>query len=264
MDSIDITNMPGLYELMWERIERFCGYETSSVRTEQAREVLCATEYVLRAGLKAQTCAIGGDSAISTHALGAKECFSIGIEALNTRMKRAKNMLAFARETAPSASNTALEHTLGAGLDAFFSRYDVYFGAHDTPGDIDYPLCIEIEASVTGLDYIEEYLRRLTYENMWLQSHYESRLSALLDRRFASPRELIYNIFSVALEDEIMRLLRREAPLDMEERGAEYSRAQLDTAAAVVSEPLTGSAAKYVYRAAIDAGAYAALKAMRH
>ena len=51
----------------------------------------------------------------------------------------------------------------------------------------------------------------------------KDELNGLLNTRFASPRELIYNIFSVALEDMLIRLLKRKAPLVLSEHGSEYS-----------------------------------------
>ena len=264
MYDADIANLSGLRELMRESLERFCGYDTSSLRTEQAREVMRSTEYVLRAGLTACLNQSTARTDLRIDAFSARECFDIGIAVLNERLERARGLLAFARETKPDVRNTALEHTLGAGLDAFFARYDVYFGAHETPGDIDYPLCLPVAEDVCGLDYIEEYLRRLTYENLWLQDVDEGELNELLNARFASPRELIYNIFSAALEDRLIRLLRQEAPLVLSEHGAEYSRGQAEAAARLAAAHMDGAAAEYVYRAAIDAMPYTSVRAVQH
>ena len=139
----------------------------------------------------------------------------------------------------------------------------MYFGAHETPGDIDYPLCLPIGENVCGLDYIEEYLRRLTYENLWLQEVDKDELNGLLNARFASPRELIYNIFSVALEDMLIRLLKRKAPLVLSEHGSEYSLGQAEAAARLAAAHMDGAAAEYVHRAAIDAMSYVSVRAVQ-
>ena len=263
MCDTDIANLSGLRELIRERLEQFCGYDTSSIRTEQAREVMRSTEYVLRAGLAGRLNQITARTDLCIDAVSACECFDAGIAALNERLDRARGLLAFARETKPDVRNTALEHTLGAGLDAFFARHDVYFGAHETPGDIDYPLCLPIGENVCGLDYIKEYLRRLTYENLWLQEVDKDELNGLLNARFASPRELIYNIFSVALEDMLIRLLKRKAPLVLSEHGSEYSLGQAEAAARLAAAHMDGAAAEYVHRAAIDAMPYVSVRAVQ-
>lgn len=263
MCDTDIANLGGLRELIRERLEQFCGYDTSSIRTEQAREVMRSTEYVLRAGLTCRLNQMTACTDLRIDAVSARECFDAGIAALNERLDRARGLLAFVRETKPDVRNTALEHTLGAGLDTFFAQHDVYFGAHETPGDIDYPLCLPIGENVCGLDYIEEYLRRLTYENLWLQEVDKGELNGLLNARFASPRELIYNIFSVALEDRLIRLLKRKAPLVLSEHGAEYSLGQAETAARLAAAHMDGAAAEYVHRAAIDAMPYVSVRAVQ-
>ena len=90
MCDTDIANLNGLRELIRERLEQFCGYDTSSIRTEQAREVMRSTEYVLRAGLAGRLNQITARTDLRIDAVSARECFDAGIAALNERLDRAR------------------------------------------------------------------------------------------------------------------------------------------------------------------------------
>lgn len=68
----------------------------------------------------------------------------------------------------PKIPNIALNDTL-ASIGDFPRRYDYRSMAHEIPCLIDYPLCHPVPASLAGVDYINEYLRRLIVESDFLQ-----------------------------------------------------------------------------------------------
>jgi hypothetical protein len=68
----------------------------------------------------------------------------------------------------PSIPSIALQGTL-LGIRDFFRHYDYRSMAHDTPCNIDYPLCHPVETSLLGIDYITEYLQRLMIEVRFLR-----------------------------------------------------------------------------------------------
>lgn len=68
----------------------------------------------------------------------------------------------------PMIPNIALRDTL-ASIGDFPKSYDYRSMAHEIPCSIDYPLCHPVSESLVGVDYINEYLRRLLIEADFLQ-----------------------------------------------------------------------------------------------
>ena len=63
----------------------------------------------------------------------------------------------------PMIPNIALRDTL-AEIGEFPKKYDYQSMAHEVTCSIDYPLCHPVPAELPGVDYINEYLRRLLLE----------------------------------------------------------------------------------------------------
>ena len=69
--------------------------------------------------------------------------------------------------TMPSLRNIALRDTL-ASIETLPSRYDTFFGAHQIPCSIDYPLSVPVSEELRGLDYVEAWLEQLLKETRYL------------------------------------------------------------------------------------------------
>ncbi|NTW27795.1 MAG: hypothetical protein HGA39_00290 [Coriobacteriia bacterium] len=68
----------------------------------------------------------------------------------------------------PLIPNIALRDTL-TGIGDFFKHYDYRSMAHEVPCSIDYPLCHPVDSSLSGIDFIAEYLRRMMIEAQFLR-----------------------------------------------------------------------------------------------
>lgn len=68
----------------------------------------------------------------------------------------------------PMIPNIALQDTLSS-IGDFPKRYDYRSMAHEIPCSIDYPLCHPVSESLAGVDYVNEYLRRLIVEGDFLR-----------------------------------------------------------------------------------------------
>ena len=65
--------------------------------------------------------------------------------------------------TMPPFRNIALRDTL-ASIERLPSCYDTFFGAHQVPCSIDYPLSAPVSEELRGLDYVEAWLAQLLEE----------------------------------------------------------------------------------------------------
>ena len=157
--------------LLRTQLRRYTNGDNASVSVETAQSVAASMLYTMDEG----RALLGGEA-------GAEQCFSVGQWKLRRNKARAKSLLIVAQRTAVPFAPRCYRATLGRGLARFFIKYDVFFSAHETPADIDYPLLCPVDERVTGVRYIEEYIRRLINENEFcaaLDSGFVQELAAL-------------------------------------------------------------------------------------
>ncbi len=174
---------------------------SSSVKEEKAKELLKSIFYCLSRRLK--TMETG--EALQALRDGVERVWEEGRELTQGDVKRAREMLALLRASSIKTENIAYNDTLGEGLEAFFCAYDPLFAAHETPGMIDYFLCIELP-KLGGAEFILAYIERLSLENSFC-ARFGGNVEKLLRSISFYWRELNVNIFELALTNAIGRVL---------------------------------------------------------
>ena len=147
--------------LAWQT-RKYTKGESSSVTVETAQELLASLRYTLAVAAE--------ETHIPRGRLPAEELPPLirrGQELLQGRLERAKQLWATVCRTAPGLRNVYYADTL-RGIGDHFKRYDLYFFAHMKPPCIDYPLLIAADEALQGLDFTEEYLKRVLTENLIL------------------------------------------------------------------------------------------------
>ena len=76
-----------------------------------------------------------------------------------------------------------------------FDLYDPVLSAHVEPCDIDYQLALPVPDSLLGIDYVHEYLRRLSIENSLLVRIEPEALTSLLDSWMPDWHDLVANLY---------------------------------------------------------------------
>ena len=76
-----------------------------------------------------------------------------------------------------------------------FDLCDPVLSAHVVPCDIDYQLDLSVPDSFLGIDYVHEYLRRLSIENSLLVCCEPGVLASLLDSWMPDWRDLVANFY---------------------------------------------------------------------
>ncbi|SHH78131.1 hypothetical protein SAMN02745823_00997 [Sporobacter termitidis DSM 10068] len=156
-----LTIQGKLWDVLAKRAESYTMGGSSSVRAETARELLNSAGFVLRHGLGDI-----GPEAVKAHLLNDDydALFKSGLRAVEAQVAEGKTLLETALRTATAVENGAYRETLRA-LGDFFRRYHYHHFAHDIPCMLDYPLAQPVDEALLGIDYINEYLRRLGIEN---------------------------------------------------------------------------------------------------
>lgn len=113
--------------------------------------------------------------------------------------------------TTPPIPNIALQDTL-ASIGDFPKHYDFRSLAHEIACTFDYPLCHPVPDSLEGVDYINEYLRRLLTEADFLRRFDRDSCVRVLERSSPDYVELLVNLYEPVATNAIGRALIGLAP----------------------------------------------------
>jgi len=116
------------------------------------------------------------------------------VDALGRRVDAAEKLWRDVCARMPLIENIALRDTL-KNLGDFFTWYDYRSMAHETPVMIDYPLCHPVPETLQGIDYIEEYLRRLMIEAEFLARLEVEAIERVLRASAPDHIELLINLY---------------------------------------------------------------------
>lgn len=234
--------------------QRFTFGASSSIKEETAQGLLESVFYCVSRRLKTMET---GDALDALRQKGIERLWSEGKELTYGDVKRARAMLEALRANALCTENIAYTDTLGEGLEAFFSAYDVEFAAHENPCMIDYFLCIELP-ELAGAEYILAYIERLSLENGFC-AYFGGNVEELLKSSSPYWRELNVNIFELVLINAAGRVLcgRDALGLDITAQDGEKLKAALKPMSAQRLKAVLCAASQ---RACSEAGASDELK----
>ncbi len=122
------------------------------------------------------------------------EKFRQGQRRLRQKLELARRLWQTAWATRPEIENRSLLDTLNS-LKHFPDRYDLRFFAQEIPCDIDYQLSQPVPETLRGVDYVNEWLRRLCLEQDFLGRFEPALVRAVLDRSCPDYRGLLINLY---------------------------------------------------------------------
>ena len=191
--------------LAWQT-RKYTKGESSSVTVETAQELLASLRYTLAV--------VSEETHIPRERLMTEELPPLirqGQELLQGRLERAKQLWAAAGRTAPGLRNVYYADTL-SGIGDYFKRYDLYFFAHMKPPCIDYPLLVAANEALQGLDFTEEYLKRVLTENLILSRFDGGAVRGLLRTVHSGIEEAYLNLCEQPLTNALgLALLGKNA-----------------------------------------------------
>jgi hypothetical protein len=190
-----------MWNILSGRAESYTRGGSSSLRVETAQKLLKSAGFVIRHGMNAVDGYNGfdGDAApetVKARLLGEDydTLFKAGLTAIEMLVKEGETLLETAVSTATAVENRAYHDTIKE-LGVFFKRYHYHHFAHDIPCVIDYPLAQPVDEALLGIDYINEYLRRLLIENTFC-SRFEAESIGLLLRSISPDyKETLLNLY---------------------------------------------------------------------
>jgi hypothetical protein len=232
-----LTIQAKLLDILAGRVDSYQRGGSSSVRIETAQELLRSAGFVISHGLRRSLDASGqaADSqsnkdsnaiseAVKARLLGEDydTLFRAGLKAVEALVKEGEALLKTAVGTATAVENVAYHNTLKE-LGVFFKRYHYHHFAHEIPCMLDYPLAHPVDEALLGIDYINEYLRRLIIENEFCGKFNPETVTALLKSIVPDYEENLLSIYeAVAANALALTLLAGDvAVLDVTDRERE-------------------------------------------
>lgn len=198
-----------LWRLLSAQAARFTMGESTSLPAEQTEALLASIVYTL------------GVSPDDPERI--RRCLSAGLErALHTgqsrlqwKLRQGERLWQAACLTAPDVGNRSLTDTLKS-IGTFWKRYDWRYFACEIPCDIDYQLSRPVPDMLEGVDYVNEYLRRLLTENRFLARLELPAVERVLAASCPDYRGLLINLFEPPAAVALGRALLGEDPRTLE------------------------------------------------
>ena len=106
----------------------------------------------------------------------------------------------------PPLENRSLRDTLRS-IGRGFHRYDTRFFPQRFDCDIDYQLAVPVSESLLGINYVNQYLTRLTAENSLLTRLPQGEVRAVLERSCPDWRGLLVNLYAPVAANALARTL---------------------------------------------------------
>jgi len=204
--------------------------------------------------------------------------FDRGVERIKHKAEQTRALWSQVHASVPRPTSRSMLDTLKS-IGRSFDLYDPVLSAHVVPCDIDYQLALPVPDSLLGIDYVHEYLRRLSIENSLLVHIEPGALTSLLDSWMPDWRDLVVNLYEpaayallksalMANADEAVRpdgssrqdSIDSVAVVSNVRPNARFSRASILKAAADVADKLAldADARSYLFDFARENGMYLA------
>lgn len=189
----DVTKIQSrLWSMLGRQTEAYTLGDSGSIRIETAQELLESICYVI--GLSLETNDQAGIIRALLDSENYEEHFRAGLAQVEARVQSGRALLKEVREGALRINNISYLSTLKE-LAVFFKKYNYRLFAHEIPCTIDYQLFQAVPDEKKGIDYINEYLRRLILENRFVRLFDEETVVLLLKSVCRDYREQLINIY---------------------------------------------------------------------
>ncbi|WP_288477542.1 DUF6179 domain-containing protein [uncultured Clostridium sp.] len=203
----DIINLK-LYKLLGKRIERYTMGDSSSVPIEIAEELLKSICFSLNKKVSEIDLLTIDDL---------EKVLEESWNEIEVEISKSKELLENVIKEDAEIENISYSDTIieiGVGL----KRYDYRFFAHEIKCSIDYQLSNPVNEKLQGIDYINEYLKRLLIENKFCNKFKKEKIEMILNSYCEDYKGLLINIFEPVFTNILGLQILNENIFEMEIR----------------------------------------------
>lgn len=205
----DMVNLQiQLLQLLDERVYRYSGDDSSSIRKEILEDIANSNSYTISIYLKTFT---NPDDAVKeVKEKGLKELFQVGRKKIDRMLNIIRLVYIKVKETKLNIPNDTYQDTIIGGIQGFLKIYNPDFKAQDMKITADYPVYNNLIGKLVGVEFIKEYLNSIYLENLFCKKFSEEKIQYLLYGYSHDYKELIINIFEIVLLEVIgCKLVKR-------------------------------------------------------
>ena len=219
----DIKNMQiQIFELLDERVYKYNGTESSSIRKEIMEQINTSNYYTISLYLK--TFKNPDDAVNMLKTKGLKEAYYNGRKRINRLLNIIKVMYIKVKQNKLKTKNTTYNNTIFGGIQGFLKIYDPDFNAQDMKITADYPLYNNLIGKLEGVEFINEYVNSIYIENQFCNLFPNEIIEHLLKGYSPEYEDLVINIFEIVLLEAIACKLVGRDVKDLELNECEFKR----------------------------------------
>lgn len=198
----DIKNMQiQIFELLDERVYKYNGTESSSIRKEIMEQINTSNYYTISLYLKTFKNPYDAVNMLKTK--GLKEAYYNGRKRINRLLNIIKVMYIKVKQNKLKTKNTTYNNTIFGGIQGFLKIYDPDFNAQDMKITADYPLYNNLIGKQEGVEFINKYVNSLYIENQFCNLFPSENIEHLLNGYSPEYEDLVINIFEIVLLEAI-------------------------------------------------------------
>ena len=186
-----------LWTLLGKVTERYTMGDSSSVPVEIAEELLKSITFLLNKETKNPQSIV---KLFESESL--ESAWNHSWTTIEKDIAKGKELLEEVIKTSTGIENISYEDTvveIGRGLKV----YDYRFFAHEIHCSIDYQLSNAVSEDLQGIDFINEYLTRLLFENKFCNNFEKEKIIGILNSYCKDYKGLLINIFEPVLTNVI-------------------------------------------------------------
>ena len=217
----DIKNMQiQIFELLDERVYKYNGTESSSIRKEIMEQINASNYYTISLYLK--TFKNPDDAVNMLKTKGLKEAYYSGRKRIDRLLNIIKVMYIKVKQNKLKTKNTTYNNTILGGIQGFLKIYDPDFNAQDMKITADYPLYNNLIGKLEGVEFINEYVNAIYIENQFCNLFPSENIEHLLNGYSPEYEDLVINIFEIVLLEAIACKLVGRDVKDLELNECEF------------------------------------------
>lgn len=207
--DIDIVSNLQLqcFELLKARVERYNGFDSTSISKDKANSIMESNLYTIGLYLKKFS---PDESIEKLRSDTIIDIYDKGRKYLYQKIDISRALYEKVINNKINVDNITYNDTIIGGIEGFFKIYDPDFEANNIKITADYPLYNNLIGILDGIEFIEEYLKSIYYENEFCNLFSEISIKYLLYGYAHDYKDLIINLFEITLIASIGSIIAEE------------------------------------------------------
>lgn len=205
----DITDIQmQLLQLLDERVYKYNGIDSSSIRTEIMEEMSNSNIYTI--GIYLKTFRNPEDALENIKEKGIQLAYQKGRKQIDKMLNVISVMYIKVQQNKLDIQNYTYNATIIGGIQGFLKIYDPDFKAQDMIITADYPTYNNLIGKLEGVEFIKEYLNSIYLENVFCNKFTTEKIRYLFMSYASDYKDLIINLFEIVFLEVIgCKLVKR-------------------------------------------------------